>query len=656
MWCKSRTYSLLALLFSVALVTGCGGDSPADPKNPPTGGGGGSTSCALEQTGAWMWANPKPQGAPILRVRFAAADIVYAISRGGVVLKSCDAGRSWEGLYDVYGVQEVAWGTLYGMHFENENLGWVVGSAGQISKTDDGGTTWINQSVTTDYTMRDIFFHDEMNGFACGDRGLFYRTNDGGSTWTAIAHPAGVSQLNVVTFASTTVGWAAGDDGMVISTTDGGDTWTAVPITQWPEDIRVGQGVGTDEVIFGTRVGAVISGNTTGSWSFRGRSTAVNDLHFTDITNGKILHFKDNMPNIGTMTNGVWTYQELNTAETSAHSFAINGNNISVVGWWGGMMHSADGGDSWQTAFELMDSPPTYTTWFLDVAFSPDGMTGLAVGSYGAMIRSSDAGLTWQERTSGTTEDLLGVWLTSTGTAFAVGKNAVALRSTDNGMTWSPMTTPFTGRRYRSVSMWDADNGLIVGNGVDDESETILMTTDSGDTWVNLDRTPGTVFAMFDVWTQGTDLAWIGSRDGLILHTDDRGLTWTEQTVPDGWQTEKIQFASATHGWGTTQNGIGIISYTTDGGETWELVEGLQSFNDIHFGSEADGIANSQGGSMWSSADGGLTWTQQVSGWSSDGQIKSVWMSSATDGVLVGTESKIQYTRSAGRRFIFTPQ
>ena len=119
---------------------------------------------------------------------------------------------------------------LYSIHFVNEKTGWVVGEEGLISKTTDGGTTWVNQNSGTEAQLKSVFFIDENNGWAVGqhysDKAI-YKTTDGGINWRELS--TGLFSwldLRSVYFTNESTGWIAGNNGIIINTTDQGLTWS----------------------------------------------------------------------------------------------------------------------------------------------------------------------------------------------------------------------------------------------------------------------------------------------------------------------------------------------------------------------------------------------------------------------------------------------
>jgi photosystem II stability/assembly factor-like uncharacterized protein len=72
---------------------------------------------------------------------------------------------------------------LNSVYFIDSKRGWVGGDGGFLSRTDDGGQSWIRQSVSTTAAINDIYFRDKEAGFFLAGNSIFV-TRDNGSTWT----------------------------------------------------------------------------------------------------------------------------------------------------------------------------------------------------------------------------------------------------------------------------------------------------------------------------------------------------------------------------------------------------------------------------------------------------------------------------------------
>ncbi len=590
-----------------------------------------------------MWANPTPQGDRVVRARFASGDVVYGVTEGGAVVKSVDAGATWEVAYKVQASQVTPGGALYGLHFIDAQTGWVVGSSGQVTFTNDGGHTWNDRSVTTNGQLRSVCFTSSTNGFVVGLSGEFYCTADGGLSWMAVSHPAGSLDLNAIVFSGTT-GWVGGEDGVILRSDDNGATWVEVA-TLLSQTIVAADDMSGGLAVFATVGGATLVMNTaTSAQSIHSGETTL-DVQFDDRDNGTVLFYENNASYVATVVAGVWSEYALGQAQIMLTA-ATNGNKMVAAGWHGGMAYSVDGGMTWTASSGRVNHPNPETTQLMDVGFG-NANNGVAVGDDGLILRTTDGGVTWSAAASGTSQDLIEVWLHSSGRGYAVGEGTTALRTTDFGATWSALTVPVTVNRLRGVCMWDELNGIIVGDATASQ-ETILITGDGGDTWVNKGPTVTPIVSL-SAFPTGPDTAYVGQANGLVLRTLDKGESWEEFDSGTNNGIFQLSFVSFTHGWGAVRQHDMV--FTQDAGETWTRIGPgtlLGSVWQVHFVNQDVGIAVGTSGNLMRSDDGGASWYWLGGISSLWSHMRAIWMTSETDGVVVGSESKIIYTRSAG--------
>ena len=634
--------TLQLILISIILsLTACGSDSPTTEDPPPPGGGGGGGG-GTPQDGAWMWGHPHPQGNTVTRMRFVTDTVAYGVCLGGLVIRSDDGGRTWLPLYAVLETQPPAFSQLDGLSFVDEDTGWVVGSGGQVSMTIDGGATWVDRSINTTRNMRDAHFADSNNGFVVGDQGEMWRTSDAGNTWAPIANPdPGSNRLNTIVFASPTLGWIGGNDGVILKTTDGGATW--IEGTPFFTTIRYGCPVGDNAVAF-TAGGVVGVRRSTGPSSAATLGTYAIGVSFADANTGYATYWDAGEAGVAKTTDGgnTWTKTILDSPRTPGE-IGIRGANGAIAGEDGIYYYSTDGGTSW--TYGLEGNNDVETSRVTGVAFG-DALNGVAVSHGGGGIwRTGDGGESWEFVTSGTTEELYGCWMTDGSTAYATGANSTALKSNDGGRTWAPMTIPGVANRLRGISMWDANNGIIAA-GWANTTETILRTNDAGATWVNIGGTPSQLVTYTDVFTAGTDHVWLCGARGRITRSVDRGNTWDYVNLSITQTIEAIMFADTSNGWAAQNSGD--VLWTEDGGRNWNRVRTIHNMNDVHFGSALVGIAVGSSGRIARSEDGGRTWEVLNSGISHQFHVLGTWMHDEFDGVVVGVESIMLYTRTGG--------
>jgi len=113
-------------------------------------------------------------------------------------------------------------------YFLNAHKGFLVGTDGNIVKTEDTGQSWENIYSGVVEDLHDITFIDEQTGFVAGDFGRILKTDDGGKTWRKTDSG---TQENVysVGFINDFEGWVGTENGLRYST-DAGETWQGVPL------------------------------------------------------------------------------------------------------------------------------------------------------------------------------------------------------------------------------------------------------------------------------------------------------------------------------------------------------------------------------------------------------------------------------------------
>ena len=88
----------------------------------------------------WFLQNPYPTGNSLNAVKLISEDVGWAVGHAGAILKTNDGGASWESK-----TSEIK-SELIDVSFINVNIGWVIGANGIILKTTNGGTNWTPQT------------------------------------------------------------------------------------------------------------------------------------------------------------------------------------------------------------------------------------------------------------------------------------------------------------------------------------------------------------------------------------------------------------------------------------------------------------------------------------------------------------------------------
>jgi photosystem II stability/assembly factor-like uncharacterized protein len=279
------------------------------------------------------------------------------------------------------------------VYFIDSKRGWVGGDGGFLSRTDDGGQSWVRQSVSTKAAINDIYFRDKEAGFFLAGNSIFV-TRDNGTTWTQLKIFAGEEfdgadiELYSLRFSSKKKGWAVGSvskrdrvvDSVLVYTDDGGETWRRQRAPSRLELIHIdfvsdkrGWIVGDGGTILFTR---------DGGQSWEKQNAAVN---------GTLYHvdFRDD-------------------------------KNGWVVGERGMLLRTADGGETWTPV------ATNVKVTLLSVQFLNDD-EGWAIGRGGTILRSSDQGRTWTTQASTTKQNLYSLHFNKK-IGWAVGGEGIILR------------------------------------------------------------------------------------------------------------------------------------------------------------------------------------------------------------------------------------
>ncbi|HCB12252.1 MAG TPA: hypothetical protein DEP36_01585 [Gammaproteobacteria bacterium] len=104
---------------------------------------------------------------------------------------------------------------------------WLVAGAGYIYYSDDGGLTWAVQDagVATANDLYAIHFSTDRIGYAVGEADTILKTEDGGQSWTATADNTGVSAILRTVHVLPNRVWVGSAAGQLWYSEDEGATW-----------------------------------------------------------------------------------------------------------------------------------------------------------------------------------------------------------------------------------------------------------------------------------------------------------------------------------------------------------------------------------------------------------------------------------------------
>lgn len=232
---------------------------------------------------------------------------------------------------------------------------------------------------------------------------------------------------------------------------------------------------------------------------------------------------------------------------------------------------------------------------------------GWAVTDGGSLLSTSDAGITWN-LTKITDKKLTSVYAIDKKTFWAAGVDGALFQSMEgsSSMKDRSMEEPVN---FVGIAFWDQDNGIILGNRLDRDSNVVgavYKTEDGGQKW-------GEVYVDMDsvtcLYTLGDVQGWAGTR-GHIWTTTDNGANWEDNYLGSDISISDMFYDYYSTGWLVGDSGTYYTS--SDGGWSW-INRGEQfpkrSLYHISFIDRFGGFIVGQGGLIMITGDGGGAWS-----------------------------------------------
>jgi photosystem II stability/assembly factor-like uncharacterized protein len=433
-------------------------------------------------------------------------------------------------------------GEISKIQFVNNNIGYIAQDFGDILKTTNAGTSW--ETVFSDefinaYAMD---FYDEEHGVAAGYQDYFQSciisTNDGGTTWSVFTLPVFQENDYSVCAINNSDYIFSGILGTIYRTENSGESWNAHSERDiWGDVIQVQHF--EDNIIYSlafynlwsldkTRI---LYKSTDGGENF----TSIAELMVVDPINfsGVAIHFIN--PDQGFLAyynntdlltvlktgDGGNEWVEIQTGNYDHCPYAIkfydtqNGLIVSQ----GVILKTADGGETWQEVY--------YDYYYLlDMEYINANDIIVSGGGYNTskIIFSHDSGYSWDALTLGNYGSIYDIEIINNSIFLACSENVI-LKSSDLGETWQ-FTQVINDHdiEFHAIDFPSETIGYAVGSGT---HETMVKTTDSGNTWHVL--TTGSTSGLNAVHFLDENTGFVYGENGLILKTTNGGTTFIHE-------------------------------------------------------------------------------------------------------------------------------
>ncbi|MBJ2303700.1 MULTISPECIES: WD40/YVTN/BNR-like repeat-containing protein [unclassified Pseudomonas] len=225
---------------------------------------------------------------------------------------------------------------------------------------------------------------------AVGARGLIIVSDDAGANWTQAASPVS-SDLLGVHFPTARQGWAVGHDGVILHSSDGGGSW-----------VKQFDGVAASKMLT----------------EHFDKLVAAGDESAASFQDGVKLNYQDG-PEQALM--GVWFSDE---------------NNGVVVGTFGTLFATRDGGKTWESWMERAENPDFLH--YMAISGSDDEL--YIASERGVVFKLDAQAQRFKRLETGYTGSFFSIKATPT-SLIAAGLRGSAFKSLDGGTTWQALPT-----------------------------------------------------------------------------------------------------------------------------------------------------------------------------------------------------------------------
>lgn len=293
---------------------------------------------------------------------------------------------------------------------------------------------------------------------AVGEMGILLLSDDNGATWRQVKVPTSVTLTNV-RFVSANVGWVVGHGAVILHTRDGGETWA--------RQLDGRQAAQLDVDAARVRVAA---GDPAGDRALvdaerqlkDGPDKPLLDVHFFDERNGL------------------------------------------VVGAYGLIFATDDGGKTWRSLKQRLDNPKGRHLYGIHAI----GAKVHVVGEQGALYRSIDGGGTFSEIRTPYVGTYFGALTALQGEIIVYGLRGNAFRSSDDGVSWQKVDLGLPVTLTSGVRLADGVLALV------DETGRVLQSRDGGQS-----------FKAMPVPQPSPFTGIIQAADGSLVLSGARGMT-----------------------------------------------------------------------------------------------------------------------------------
>jgi photosystem II stability/assembly factor-like uncharacterized protein len=520
--------------------------------------------------------------------------------------------------------------------FINPETGWIFGFDGTVFRTNDGGVTWIDQSVASDDEIYAGLFLDSYNGwFALSgenqdDNAQIYGTTDGGYHWE-LQFLDTTCAIRDMTFIDPETGWAlayceqyepvTAYRNFFLKTIDGGNNWFVLDTLDESHFRSIDFINDATGFIAGSGIPNLMKTTDGGMhWSDAPHTSdaSLADVFFTDSSNG--------------YSCGKNFYYTHNSGATWNYTYCYNPNSVSMYDESNGWTVSFNQAYKVTNGGENVDYQFTSDKSILVDVSAVDASNAYVVGKHVTIYATHDGSDSWQEISNGTHKNLSSVFFLNDNEGWAGGDDRALLSTQDGGEHWIYNNLNASAYTITGIQFIAPDTGWFVNGDV-------YATTDGGLTW---DQAAGLANPISDLYFLHDQFGWCVGQEGKLYMSMNGGNDWDIKNSGTDKDLYAVFFSDEYTGW---LAGDGIVNATTDGGENWsESYVGNAKFSKIQFLDESTGYILADSFYLWTNS-GGDDWDVVVpEGMNGAGTLNDLFFINQDVGYLSGSNCLLKTT------------
>ncbi|MEM6395356.1 MAG: YCF48-related protein [Bacteroidota bacterium] len=271
--------------------------------------------------------------------------------------------------------------------------------------------------------------------------------------------------------------------------------------------------------------------------------------------------------------------------------YFINPQTGWTINSLGEVFKTEDGGETWANQGDLEE-------FLRCIQFANEdvGYAGSLQGNFGGppsnskFFKTIDGGDTWSDVTASMSPEpigICGISVVNEDVVYGCGAfygPARVYKTLDGGDTWTNIDMSAYAQALVDVYFYNENEGYVVGFGsITSPGAVVLKTVDGGENWETLFNDSEIALLwkiqVLDSLNLFASVAGNSMEGGAqILISNDGGINWTSKQVPvQGTQLQGVGFITPDHGF--TGGFFDGLYETTDGGDTWQLIDIGANYN-----------------------------------------------------------------------------